>query len=143
MENIEKKHRFIELRAKGMSFAKIAKKLKVSKQTLINWSDEFRYEIENLKAVELEALQEKYYIHKEQRIRMFGEQLKAVRKELKKRDLSGLSTEKLVDLLIRYDDLLYLGRKKDNEFMNEYSLLSRKESHLRHNPIYVEGSPYK
>ena len=36
----EQKSRFIHLRAKGNSFAKIAKELKVSKGTLSNWSQE-------------------------------------------------------------------------------------------------------
>jgi len=42
------KERFLALRAQGLSFEKIARQLKVSKQTLINWSREFRYEISNL-----------------------------------------------------------------------------------------------
>ncbi len=37
----EEKQAFIELGAKGLSYAKIAKRLKVSKSTLANWSLEF------------------------------------------------------------------------------------------------------
>jgi len=37
----ELKQRFIEMRAKDISYDKISKELGVSKQTLINWSKEF------------------------------------------------------------------------------------------------------
>ena len=42
------KERFLVLRAQGLSFERIAKQLKVSKQTLINLSREFHYEISNI-----------------------------------------------------------------------------------------------
>ena len=45
------KHQFIECRASGMSFDRIAEKLKVSKPTLINWSRDSSLEIQNLKAL--------------------------------------------------------------------------------------------
>jgi len=46
----ELKAQFVELRAKGYSYARIAKRLKVAKGTLANWSQE------------LEALQEESYL---------------------------------------------------------------------------------
>ena len=39
------KQRFIEMRAKDISYDKISKELGVSKQTLINWSKNFNIEI--------------------------------------------------------------------------------------------------
>jgi len=102
MKDQETKNRFIELRAKGLSFDKISKELKVSKQTLIDWSRDLQEEITNLKAIELEALQEKYFLTKEKRIELFGERLKAIAEELDKRDLKDVSTEKLIELLLRY-----------------------------------------
>lgn len=93
---------FVELRAKGYSYAKIAKKLRLSKGTLANWSRELEAEIASLKAMELEALQEQYYLLKEGRIRLLGEQVKAMREELKRRDFSDVSTDKLLDLLLKY-----------------------------------------
>ena len=56
METTELKERFIELRAKGWSFDKIAKETGKAKQTLIDWSKELQDEIGNRKALELEAL---------------------------------------------------------------------------------------
>ena len=78
----EQKAKFIHLRAKGYSFAKIAKELGVSKSTLSNWSQELEEQIARAKAMELEALQEEYYILKEGRIKLLGEQLRAIQKEL-------------------------------------------------------------
>lgn len=62
--------------------------------------------ISNLRTVELEALQEKYYLLKEKRIELFGDKLKAVKKELYMGDLKDISTEKLFDLLIKYHSVL-------------------------------------
>lgn len=65
MELLETKERFIELRAKGWSFDKIAKEIGKAKQTLIDWSKELQDEIANRKALELEALYETYYLQRE------------------------------------------------------------------------------
>ncbi len=96
------KERFIELRARGLSFDKISKELQVSKQTLIDWSKGLQEEIRNLKAIELEALQEKYFLTKEKRLELFGERLKAIKEELDKRDLKDVSTDKLIELFLKF-----------------------------------------
>jgi len=105
METTELKERFIELRAKGWSFDKIAKELGKAKQTLIDWSKELQNEIANLKAIELEALYEKYYLHKETRLQTFGEMLTKIKKEIEGRDLSDVPTDKLLELLLKYNSL--------------------------------------
>jgi len=98
---VEVKSQFIELRAKGWSYVKIARKLKVSKNTLANWGAELEGEIASLKAMELEALYEKSYMTKEARIRLLGSQLKEIQDELKKRGLEDVSTEKLLDMELK------------------------------------------
>lgn len=106
METLDLKEQFIELRAKGWSFAKIAKKLGKSKQALIDWSKELQEEIANLKALELEALYNKYHLHRESRLRAFGEMLQRLTQELSTRDLSDIQTDKLLDLLLKYHALV-------------------------------------
>ena len=101
MKDQETKEKFVELRAKGLSFDRIAQELETSKQTLINWSKELENEIGNMKKIELEALQEKYYMLKSQRIELFGEKLKAIKDELDKRNLSDIPTDKLFDLFMK------------------------------------------
>lgn len=103
METRDIKEQFIELRAKGNSFDKIAKKLGKSKQTLIDWSKELQDEIANRKALELELLYEKYFLLKEHRLQTFGEMLSKIKEELQQRDLSDIPTEKLMELLLKFD----------------------------------------
>jgi hypothetical protein len=74
----EQKSRFIYLRAKGNSYARIAKELGVSKGTLVNWNTELEAEIAQVRCIELEALQEEFFLLKEGRIRLLGEQLKTI-----------------------------------------------------------------
>ena len=51
MESIDIKSRFIELRAKGLSFDKISGELSIAKKTLVNWSKRYEAEVEAAKAV--------------------------------------------------------------------------------------------
>ena len=104
METNEKKEKFIQLRAKGYSFDKIAKKLQMSKQTLIDWNKELEEEISNFKAMELELLYEKYYLTREQRLQTFGQMLSRLKDEIDIRDLSEIPTDKLLDLWLKYND---------------------------------------
>jgi len=98
---MELKSQFIDLRAKGYSYQKIARRLKVSKSTLANWSTELEGEIASLRAMELEALYERYFLTKESRIKLLGEQLKAIQTEIKSRSLKDIPTEKLLDLQLK------------------------------------------
>ena len=101
--NIQDKEQFIELRAKGWSFDKIAKELGKAKQTLIDWSKELQDEIANRKALELEALYESYYLLKENRLQTFGAMLTKIKEEVERRDLSDVPTDKLLELLLKYN----------------------------------------
>lgn len=102
METIATKHNFIELRAQGYSFDKIAKELKVSKVALLDWAKEFEDEITSLKALELEALYEKYYLLKQSRINRFGVLLNRLWDELEKRELKDIPTDKLLDMFNKF-----------------------------------------
>lgn len=103
MELLETKEKFIELRAKGYSFDKIAKELGKAKQTLIDWSKDLEDEIANRKALEIEALYEKYYLLKENRLQTFGGMLNKIKDEVERRDLSDVPTDKLLDLFLKYN----------------------------------------
>jgi len=101
---VELKNRFIEMRAKGLSIRSIAKKLRLSPQTLSNWQAEFEGQIAGLKAIELESLYEQYHLLKDHRVRILGKQMQNIQEELKSRDLSDVSTDKLMDILLKYMD---------------------------------------
>jgi hypothetical protein len=93
------REQFIELRAENVSFAKIAKQLKISKSTLITWSKVYELDIQNLRVITHEALNEKYKVSQQHRLQMWSEQLESVREELKKRGLADVPTPKLIELL--------------------------------------------
>lgn len=101
--NIDQKEKFIELRAKGWSFDRIAKELGRAKQTLIDWSKELQEEIANRKALELDALYETYYLQRENRLQMFGAMLTKIKEEVEGRDLSDVATDKLLELFLKYN----------------------------------------
>ena len=98
MHDLQIQQRFVHLRSQGWSFARIAEDIKVSRPTLINWSRKFQFEIQNLRAIELEALQEQLIATREVRARALGDQLRQVEQELKKRDLTELPTGRLFSL---------------------------------------------
>ena len=102
MELIKTKEKFIDLRAQGYSYDKIAKELNKAKQTLIEWNKELQGVIAERRAYELEALYEAYKITKEGRLRSLGETINKLREEIARRDLSEVPTEKLLDLLLKY-----------------------------------------
>lgn len=103
---LELQRQFVELRAKGFSLSRCAKELGVSKTTLATWQHDLEAEIASLKAIELEALQEEFYLSKEARIRLFGEQIATLRQELATRDLSEVATDKLLELLLKWQQAL-------------------------------------
>uniref|UniRef100_UPI004047F6C4 hypothetical protein n=1 Tax=Algoriphagus sp. TaxID=1872435 RepID=UPI004047F6C4 len=106
METIETKRRFIELRAKGYSFDKIAKELGKAKQTLLDWSRELDQEIAQAKALELDSLYESYGLYKEARLKTLGEILSKLKKEVDNRDLTDLPTDRLLDLFLKYEGVV-------------------------------------
>lgn len=106
METIELKERFIELRAKGWSFDKIAKETGKAKQTLIDWSKELQDEIANRKALELEALYETYFLLKEAKIKKYGAILSKITNELERRDFNNVPTGRLLELYLLYFERL-------------------------------------
>ena len=98
MKDQETQQKFVELRARGRSFARIAEELQVSKRTLIEWSRKFQFEIQNQRAIELEALRERYLATRDEQARQLGERLREVEAELATRQVAELSTPRLFTL---------------------------------------------
>lgn len=129
MVSNEVKEKFVELRAKGLSFAKIADELEVSKPTLIAWSQDLKDDIANMETVQRDALYEKYRTDKLKRVEVFSEELDRVWSEFRKRDLSGVPTDKLFILLTKLQESLdnevqpvrFFGKKTQLEFYDDVS----------------------
>jgi transposase len=101
MHDLDTQQRFVQLRVQGWSFDRIAAELKVSRQTLINWSRKFQFEIRNLQAIERESLQQTLLASQTARLQVLGDQLKQIEAELRQRPISDLSTVSLFNLAQR------------------------------------------
>lgn len=108
MANQDKKEQFIEYRIKGMTFENIAKKLKVSKQTLINWSkeDDIKETISKAKLMAYQSLLKQYEVNRDAKIKHLLELTNNIKAELAKRSLSDVPTDKLVKMLFNNYDRL-------------------------------------
>lgn len=102
MKDNNSKNKFIELRASGKSFKAISEELQVSKPTLIKWSREFQLEIQNMRALQLDEIREKYLLTQEHKIKTYYDFLIKIESELESRTLSDIPTEKLLAL---YNDI--------------------------------------
>ena len=103
-DKVEVQNQFVELRAKGNSYDNIAKTLGVSKSTLLSWSKDLSMAINNERNVAMDAIYEKHKLAKQHQMEMLGIQLGKVREELEKRDLSEVSTDKLVTMQLKLLD---------------------------------------
>jgi len=101
MLDLETKQRFLELRAQGKSLRTVADELSVGRQTLVRWEREHKEQIENLKAMELDALLERHRLTVQAQIERYGVELKRVTEELQKRDLADVPTPKLYDIMVK------------------------------------------
>jgi orotate phosphoribosyltransferase-like protein len=90
--------RFLELRSQGWTYQRLMAELNVSKPTLIAWSRKHQFQIQNLRAIELEALGDKWLTSTSERVSALGGQLRQVEAELASRDIKDLSTVQLYSL---------------------------------------------
>lgn len=100
------KLRVIELRAEGLSFAKIAKEAKISKQTAVDIVRDNIDEVTTLQAVEMEALIDAERVNQRGRIEQLSALHSRLRQEIEQRDLSEVPTEKLINLFIKTSETL-------------------------------------
>jgi transposase-like protein len=89
---------FIELRSKGVSFARIAEQLGVAKSTLIKWSREHQHLIQNLRAIEWESFADQTLASKQERVRQVSDALCRIEAELASRDLASIPTPRLLSM---------------------------------------------
>jgi hypothetical protein len=98
-KNPELIDRFIELRAQGWTFPRIAAELNVARSTLILWSHKHYHRIRNLRITELEALAESCKVSPRANLETVGDDLQRLRAEIAKRDLSDIPTARLFALV--------------------------------------------
>jgi transcriptional regulator len=110
MIDSDKKMKFIELRARGWSFDRIASEIGVSKPTLMKINKKYAARIAEAKRIVLEEAQEKHYLSALKKIELYGNRLLKIKDVLDKRDFSGFTTGELVKFEARY---LKLGKDID------------------------------
>ena len=98
MYGTDTKSQFLELRAKGWSLARIAERLQIAQRTLVEWNRQEHEQIRTLKAIELEALQEKILSTREQELTRLKQELDRLEQELASRKVEFVSTENLYRL---------------------------------------------
>ena len=101
MKDSKTKHQFVKLRAQGKSLRAVADELGVGLQTAARWERALKEHIENLKAMELDALLEQHRLTFQAQIERYGVELARVDEEIQKRDLSKVPTPKLYDIMIK------------------------------------------
>src|SRR5580765_6914666 len=98
MKDQEVVNKFIEFRANGRSFSRIAADLGVAKSTLVEWSRKFRFEIHNRRALGIEDLHDRTLGTVQHRVAGLAEKLAKVEEELRQRGLKEMSTSQLYAL---------------------------------------------
>ena len=84
--------------AQGWSFLRIASELGVARSTLIEWSRQLRFQVQNQAALEFDDLQHRLLGPPQHRAAALAEKLAVVEGELKKRDLAKVTTPYLFSL---------------------------------------------
>lgn len=100
MKDSETREKFLELRAKGKSYAQITRQIGVSKPTLIKWSQQYAEQLEHLRGEEMSALCERFRITREHRVERFTNLINRLEDQLISRDLTELKTYSLITLYI-------------------------------------------
>lgn len=109
-KSIVEAEKFIELRAKGFSFDKIAEETGISKPTLLKWNKEYMEHIEEAQYFELQNLLFQYGVMRRNRIEVISEMLGSALLELKSRagggGLSRMETDKLLNFILTLEQRL-------------------------------------
>ncbi len=98
MYDTETRNAFLELRAKGWSIKRIAARLKVAPRTLVDWNRQENETIRTLRALELEALQEKILATREQELKTLKDSLDRIQQQIALKDHKYTSLESLYRL---------------------------------------------
>ena len=125
MYGTDTKSQFLELRAKGWSLGRIAEHLKIAQRTLVDWNRQEHAQIRTLKAIELEALQEKILSTREQELTRLKQELDRLEQELASRKVASLSIENLYRLsaLVRAEiRKVCLACTAANYFVEEFAV---------------------
>jgi hypothetical protein len=98
MHSTETINQFLNLRAEGWSFARIADHLHVSKPTLLEWNRKHQSQIDSMKAACEHSAHENLQLSREQELERLNMFHTSLRQELVSRSLKTISTEQIETL---------------------------------------------
>lgn len=106
-----KRERFIELRASGRSFAKIAEELGIDRKTAIRWGGELKADVAEAVKIHRDGLREKFRMAEEARLERLSFILAKLEKRLEGETFEGVSAERALRLFLEIETRL--GREFD------------------------------
>jgi transcriptional regulator with XRE-family HTH domain len=106
MKGAQTIQKFLVLRAQGKSFRTIEQEIGTSRGTLAKWEQDYSEELKNLKAIERDAMREKFLLTNQAQLELLGTQFTRLKEELERRDLSDIPTPKLFELVLKYSTRL-------------------------------------
>ena len=109
-KTIEEKQRFIQLRAQGLSFDRIAEEMQVSKNTLLKLSGELFREVQEAQFHEQENLLNQYSVMRRNRFevysRLLSEALQELNNSAENNKLEKMETSQLLKLALMVEERL-------------------------------------
>ena len=106
-KTLEQVGKFVELRARGYSYDKIAEETGISKPTLLKLSTDYSRELKEAEHFEMNSLLSQYGVLRQSRVEAFSSMLGKALQELKKRaeqnDYSEIPTDKLLKLTLELE----------------------------------------
>jgi chemotaxis regulatin CheY-phosphate phosphatase CheZ len=104
----DKQKKFLQLRASGLSFDKIAVELKTSKPTLIQWGRLFKDELNDMKFQSLATLKEEYQYTTRAKYEQLLKHLQKIDEAIENFDFTGATLKDLA--MVRNDIIGQLER---------------------------------
>jgi len=102
LTKLDKQAEFIKLRARGLSLRQCGQELGTNKDTCNKWDKELKAQIAIHKSERLQDVYTEYGMYKEARIKALGTALNNIDTELGSRNLSDVTTDKLLDYKLKY-----------------------------------------
>ncbi len=144
---VDKQQMFVELRAEGRSFDEIAKRVNISKPTLIKWSREFKDKIEEVSKVIEEQFIIEQKVKRTVRAQKLSEELDKAYEALKKTDYKNMSKKDLINIIEKIENKLstIVGANSANEDDDTYKLIverriigGKEEIVEREKPVFLK-----
>ena len=125
---LDKQQKFIALRAEGKSFDAIAKRISVSKPTLLKWSKEFKEQVAELTKIYEEQFIAEEKIKRINRAKKISDELDEAYSVLSKTDYKNTSKKDLINLIDKLEQKLEkitgygkeISQSTKDEIINEY-----------------------